>query len=60
MSYEKIVNQVPYDRDKELSYIGDTGWLFLKTKEALETGTKITIDSYENSMIAEQEPSKIH
>jgi hypothetical protein len=35
-----------YDRAKEISYIWNTGWLFLKTKEALETRQPITIESF--------------
>jgi predicted dehydrogenase len=35
------------DRLKNVSYIWNTGWLFLKTREALESSNKIQIHSFE-------------
>jgi hypothetical protein len=48
-AYKSVHNDEIYHRENELSYISNTAWLFLKTKEALEANEKITIDSYEKS-----------
>jgi predicted dehydrogenase len=45
-AFQSVRNDLPYDRAAEISYIWNTGWLFLKTKEALESGRDITIDSF--------------
>jgi predicted dehydrogenase len=42
-AYENVVNGLPYDREQQLSYIWNTGWLSLKTKEALEKGVEQTV-----------------
>jgi hypothetical protein len=35
-----------YDRAASALHIANTGWLFLKTREALESNTELTIDAY--------------
>ena len=48
-AYLNVHNDLPYHQENELSYITNTAWLFLKTKEALEVNERMTIDSYERS-----------
>lgn len=45
-AFKSVRNALPYDRAAQISYVWNTGWLFLKTKEALESRREITIDSY--------------
>jgi len=45
-AFRNVQANQKYDRAKEISYIWNTGWLFLKTKEALETRQPITIESF--------------
>ncbi len=42
-AYVNVAMGLPYDRERQLSYVWNTGWLILKTKEALETGMEQTI-----------------
>jgi predicted dehydrogenase len=45
-AFKSVRNALPYDRAAQISYVWNTGWLFLKTKEALESRREITIDSF--------------
>jgi predicted dehydrogenase len=45
-AYRIAIENQPYDRQAMLRYIANTGWLFLKTREALETNRAITIHSF--------------
>jgi predicted dehydrogenase len=44
---QEVHSEKEFDRIKKLSYIWNTGWLFLKTREALETDKIVRINSYE-------------
>jgi len=44
-AYETVIRNLPYDQEKASAHIANTGWLFLKTKEALDADTPITIDA---------------
>ncbi|MFZ0963029.1 MAG: Gfo/Idh/MocA family oxidoreductase [Terriglobia bacterium] len=44
-AFESVRKNLPYDRAAQISCVWNTGWLFLKTKEALESCREITIDS---------------
>lgn len=46
-AYESVKSAAPYDRASQRSYIANTGALFLKTKEALDTGMRVTVHSFE-------------
>jgi predicted dehydrogenase len=48
-AYCSVHSDEPYHSESEISYIANTAWLFLKTKEALEANVRMTIDSYERS-----------
>lgn len=50
-AYENIEKNLPYDRDWWRQYIWNTGWLFLKTRESLEKGQGLMINSYNESRI---------
>jgi predicted dehydrogenase len=41
---DNVFRNLPYDRPAQTAHVQDTGYLFLKTKEALERGTAIEID----------------
>jgi predicted dehydrogenase len=45
-AFKSVRNGLPYDRAAQIAYVWNTGWLFLKTKEALEEVREITIDSF--------------
>jgi predicted dehydrogenase len=45
-AFKSVRNALPYDRAAEISYVWNTGWLFLKTKEALESRREILVDSF--------------
>lgn len=45
-AYRNVRDNEPYDRQAMISYIANTGWLFLKTREALELGKSLVIDDY--------------
>jgi len=45
-AFRSVKENQKYARAKEMSYIWNTGWLFLKTKEALELHQPMTIDSF--------------
>jgi predicted dehydrogenase len=45
-AYDAAMQPEPYDRDRESRYIANTAWLFLKTREALETNSALTIRAY--------------
>lgn len=45
-AYTNMVENGPYDASRELAYVADTGWLFLKTREALEANERIRVDAY--------------
>jgi predicted dehydrogenase len=45
-AFKGVRDGLPYDRAEQISYVWNTGWLFLKTKEALESRREITVDSF--------------
>ncbi len=45
-AYDSVKNGSPYDREAEQAYIANSAWLFLKTREALETNTTLEIQAY--------------
>jgi predicted dehydrogenase len=45
-AYQTSAHNGPYDRRKSAQYIANTGWLFLKTREALESDSELTVDAY--------------
>ncbi|MGV8124316.1 MAG: Gfo/Idh/MocA family protein [Candidatus Xenobiia bacterium LiM19] len=45
-AYQNVIYNESYDREWWLSHIWNTGWLFLKTREALERNEIIFIDSF--------------
>ena len=46
MSYELAMGRGVYDREKEMRHLLDTGWLFLKTRDALTSGEPITVNHF--------------
>jgi predicted dehydrogenase len=52
-AYHNVHRDEPYHQENETSYIANTAWLFLKTREALEANERMTIDSYERSLPSE-------
>lgn len=49
-AYESSCRGGAYDRRQSAEYIANTGWLFLKTREALEADRELTIDAYPQSV----------
>ena len=49
-AFDNVVRDGPYDREKQCEYIWNTGMLFLKTREALETGNTLILDSFDMKM----------
>jgi len=45
-AYQHVKSSSPYERPRERAYIANTGQLFLKTKEALDTGKRITVHPF--------------
>jgi predicted dehydrogenase len=45
-AFQNVRKGLPYDRAAQISYVGNTGWLFLKTKEALESRREVIVDSF--------------
>ena len=45
---DNVFGELPYNREKAIAHIWNTGLLFLETKRALETQETITIYSYED------------
>ncbi len=45
-AYESVKSDAPYDREGQRSYIWNTARLFLKTKEALESGEPVTVHGF--------------
>ncbi len=43
---ENVFEDLPYPRESNIRHIADSGWLMLKTKEALDRNEIITIPSY--------------
>ncbi|HJQ11888.1 MAG TPA: Gfo/Idh/MocA family oxidoreductase [Gemmatimonadaceae bacterium] len=46
-AYRASSNNLPYDRAARARYIANTAWLFLKTREALETDRTLTVAEYQ-------------
>jgi predicted dehydrogenase len=46
-AYESVRSAAAYDRGVQRDYIANTGRLFLKTKEALDTGARVTVHPFE-------------
>jgi predicted dehydrogenase len=46
-SFKNAHENARYDRQSEISHILNTAWLFLNTKEAMETNERLTIGSFE-------------
>jgi hypothetical protein len=46
-AYKNSLDNEPYHRDKEMSHVLNTAWLFLNTKEALERNERLIINSFE-------------
>jgi len=57
-AFKNVRNNEPYDRQREISYIVNTAWLFLSTRDALESNEKIVIDSYEKTFSTGIEPGR--
>lgn len=47
-AFENVVENRPYDREARRRYIGNTAWLFLKTREALESGREIVVHPFDD------------
>jgi predicted dehydrogenase len=45
-AYRAVADDLPYDHVARRSYIANTAWLFLKTREALEQNAAVTIDAW--------------
>ncbi|HEY3113529.1 MAG TPA: Gfo/Idh/MocA family oxidoreductase [Gemmatimonadaceae bacterium] len=45
-AYEVSAGNLPYDRDAARKHIANTAWLFLKTREALESNCKLVVQDY--------------
>lgn len=45
-AYDTVFKGAPYDRAASRRYALDTAWLFLKTREALETNRTVVCDAY--------------
>ncbi len=56
-SYSMVRPEGDQSTDSLLSYIWETGDLFLKTKEALEQQTKITLQAYSDDLLRQQSTS---
>ena len=52
-AFLNVRDRLDYDRAAETEYIWNTGWLFLKTKEAVDTGREMIIGPGRN------EPAKL-
>lgn len=50
-AYESVMTGAPYDRDRHRAYVANTGWLFLKTKEALDTGKRVTLYPFDERTV---------
>jgi predicted dehydrogenase len=50
-AYQSIQRDDDYDYTKNISYIWNTAWLYLKTRQALETSKKVIIRSYSEEAI---------
>ncbi len=48
-AYTNVRDGLPYDRETQSAYVWNTGWLFLKTREALERDAAVTIETFEPS-----------
>ncbi len=49
-AYTDLMLDTPYDSERQIEYVWNTGMLFLKTREALETDREVTIDSYRQTI----------
>jgi predicted dehydrogenase len=47
-AYRSVVGNEPYDRAARRRYVANTAWLFLKTKEALESGKEVTVHPFDD------------
>lgn len=47
---KSVRGERPYDHEAALRHALDSAWLFLKTREALETSTAITVERYESAV----------
>jgi len=45
-AFDAVRNKVPRSDGRERAFVANTGWLFLKTKEALDANTPVTINAY--------------
>jgi predicted dehydrogenase len=47
-AYENVVRDEPYDRVARRRYVANTAWLFLKTREALESGKELAVHPFDD------------
>ena len=58
-AYEAVRDGEPFDRKALIAYIWNTGWLFLKTKEAFEKNESIVIHSFEEMRRGREETALV-
>lgn len=46
-AFRNACRNLPYNRAAQMQYVANTAWLFLKTREALETGQTLDVPSFE-------------
>ena len=51
-AYQNSTQHLPYDRRARCAHLANTAWLFLKTKEALETHHEIVLEPFEAEIAA--------
>jgi hypothetical protein len=54
---QSVRGELPYERAAALRHLADTAWLFLKTREALESGRECTVTAYEQPALLVPAPS---
>ena len=47
-AYESVVGDAPYDRAANRQYVANTAWLFLRTREALESGKEVVVHPFDD------------
>jgi len=47
-AWASVAASAPYDREARRRYVANTAWLFLKTREALESGKEVLVHPFED------------
>jgi predicted dehydrogenase len=54
-AYNNVHKNQPFDRESEISHILNTAWLFLNTKESLESNERRSIGSFDEYLVGKQQ-----